>query len=480
MNSPFADKCTLMLSAKINDWGLDKIYEIEDNLDSLEESTNEIVEYLKDIKFSMPLGLALRRYICNKYCQKIEDGDFTYSYTLSNQDIIKLKDYMLESYNFSGDEIKEYAEIFEDINCKYNSDGGKLCLDFPKNEIKRMLKKDTHCSRDKMFLISFALHMDNENMQKFLTDILAEQTYNYRNPYEIIAYFCQSNEQYNSYCHFIELKNKYENSVSNQNSSTQETEDYTFFAKSTLKNDIKSENELMTFLLSNTANFNKYSSTAYNEFCALYDKALELTKIQSLSNDDYITDEKATTVDKFKEKEERINNAIELKAVTNSEQLAKEMLSCIPRCTKKYTRNNKTIYENDFINVSNNDNNTKSKKIKTTILPREITMNLPMRDRLDNLLSKKKAVERKDLVFMKFYVFSKYLEDKGEYTASDYNTFKYECDDMLVRCGFSKLYPANRFENLVLLSLLASNPFEMFETIIEYSFFSEPDYKSQK
>ena len=83
------------------------------------------------------------------------------------------------------------------------------------------------------------------------------------------------------------------------------------------------------------------------------------------------------------------------------------------------------------------------------MLSKEIAMNFPMRDRLDNLLSKKKAVERKDLVFMKFYIFSKYLEDKGEYTASDYNTFRYECDDMLVRCGFSRLYPTNRFENLL-------------------------------
>ena len=45
---------------------------------------------------------------------------------------------------------------------------------------------------------------------------------------------------------------------------------------------------------------------------------------------------------------------------------------------------------------------------------------------------------------------------------------------MLVRCGMSKLYPANRFENLILISLVSSNPFEMFEDIIEASFFNEP------
>ena len=72
------------------------------------------------------------------------------------------------------------------------------------------------------------------------------------------------------------------------------------------------------------------------------------------------------------------------------------------------------------------------------------------------------------------------LQEKEEYSAEDYFVFLEECNDLLVRCGMSRLYPGNRFENLILLSLLASNPFEMFENIIEYSFFNEPQPETEK
>ena len=106
-------------------------------------------------------------------------------------------------------------------------------------------------------------------------------------------------------------------------------------------------------------------------------------------------------------------------------------------------------------------------------------MNLLMKDRLDDLIRQLKPVERKDLVFLRFYVFSLDLQENGgEYSFSDYEIFMEECNDMLLRCGMSRLYPANRFENLIMLSLLAAYPFEMFENIIEYSFMNEPGQES--
>ena len=127
-----------------------------------------------------------------------------------------------------------------------------------------------------------------------------------------------------------------------------------------------------------------------------------------------------------------------------------------------------------FINIYNGEGGQDSKKIKTTELPKRITMNLPVSDRLWDLIRREKPVDRKDIVFMKFYVFSLYLQEKDEYSAEDYFIFLDECNDLLVRCGMSRLYPGNRFENLIMLSLLASNPFEMFENIIEFSFMNEP------
>ena len=175
--------------------------------------------------------------------------------------------------------------------------------------------------------------------------------------------------------------------------------------------------------------------------------------------------------------EERIAALKELiknENLINPEQLAKEMLACIPRATTERIKNGKKIVSNDFISIYNGEGGHDSKKTKTTELPKRITMNLPVSDRLWDLLRREKPVDRKDLVFMKFYVFSLYLQEKDEYSADDYFVFLDECNDLLVRCGMSRLYPGNRFENLIMLSLLASNPFEMFENIIEFSFMNEP------
>lgn len=476
MNATYNDNYTKMLDAKMNDWGLERIYEIEDNIEKLEENEEEIIKYLNNIRYSLPLGIALRRYICTKFGIKTKDG---YKVTLSDEKSYILKDFQSDDYDLQNDDIKEYIEIFQFINEKYNTDeSGNLSLEVPKPEIRRLLRSTTYCLRSKMFLLSFALHMNNKEMEKFLTDVLAEQTYNYRDPEEIIAMFCQSDERINTYPDYLRIKAKFSEEVKkNSIDDNSQKEDYTAFARVSFENEIKNEEELIAFLISNIPNFAGYSQTAYNEFMILYDKALEKSKLQSLSNDEYLVSDDATTDDKRLEQKERINRAIGLQKVKNTEQLAKAMLQFIPRANSKRIKNDKVIVSNDFISISNGEAGQKSKKIQTTTLPKEITMNMLVSDRLDDLIRQIKPVTRKDLVFMRFYVFSLDLIDKGSYLQSDYRDFIDECNSMLVRCGMSRLYPANRFENLILLSLLSSNPFEMFENIIEYSFINEPEFE---
>ena len=476
MNATYNDNYTKMLDAKMNDWGLERIYEIEDNIEKLEENEEEIIKYLNNIRYSLPLGIALRRYICTKFGIKTKDG---YKIILSDEKSYILKDFQSDDYDLQNDDIKEYIEIFQFINEKYNTDkSSNLSLEIPKPEIRRLLRSTTYCLRSKMFLLSFALHMNNKEMEKFLTDVLAEQTYNYRDPEEIIAMFCQSDERINTYPDYLSIKAKFSEAVKkNPIENNSQKEDYTAFARVSFENDIKTEEELIAFLISNIPNFAGYSHTAYNEFMILYDKALEKSKLQSLSNDEYLVSDDATTDDKRSEQKERIDRAIGLQKVKNTEQLAKAMLQCIPRASSKRIKNDKVIVSNDFISISNGEAGQKSKKIQTTTLPKEITMNMLVSDRLDDLIRQIKPVTRKDLVFMRFYVFSLDLIDKGSYLQSDYRDFIDECNSMLVRCGMSRLYPANRFENLILLSLLSSNPFEMFENIIEYSFINEPEFE---
>ena len=453
MSQTYNDNYTQMLETKINDWGLEKIYEIEDNITSLEKNESEIIEYLRDIRYSLPLGTALRRYICNKFGEKRGEA---YVVRLSDNDkSYMLKDFASDDYDLQNDDIKEYIELFQAINIKYNSaENGRLYLEIPKHEIRRLLRSTTYCLRAKMFLVSFALHMDSGETRKFLTDVLAEQTYNYRDPDEIIAFYCQSNECVNSYGHFLRIKRMFSEAVeASEPNLDKPIGNYTEFARESFENTILSENDLIGFLVANIPNFAGYSQTAYNEFMILYEKAMQKSSIYQIGDESH-----------------------KLIRVTNSEQLAKAMLEFVPRATFEREKNGKTVYSSDFISISNGEAGQKSKKAQTTSLPKEITMNMLVSDRLDDLRSEKKPVTRKDLVFLKFYVFSRDLEEKQKYSQDDYLDFIDECNAMLIRCGMSRLYPANRFENLILLSLLSSRPFDMFGNIIEYSFFNEPEY----
>jgi len=488
MSNTFNDGLTSFIALKMSDFE-EKIYEMEDNIRNPQKNVEEIIEYLKDVNISISFGRALRRYICNRY-GTFDATTNQYVFDLVEGESIRVEDYHKDDYNLSNTNCAEFTHLFLAINKLYNTDSdGKLWLDFPKGEARRLLQADSPCRREKMFLVSFALHMDSNETNKFLNDVLAEQTYNFRNPNEIIAFYCQSNEARNSYKKYCQLKQQYEMRVKTAVHLQKMDAGYTRFAKLKISNAIDNDEQLLQFLTENYANFIGFSQTAYEEFVALLKKAKELTTYQALSNDEHINDSAAFTREQYEEKVNRINSAIQSRPVMNNEQLAREMLACIPRYSKKYVRElkdkngNKTgetlkVVEHDFIAIRNGERGQEKEK-RTTILPKQITKNLLMSDRLNALEKQRKPVERKDLVFLFFYVFSKKIEKKGSYTTKDYNVFIDECNDMLNRCGMSNLYPANQFENLIFLSLLTSNPFEMFETIIEYSFFNEPSAEEE-
>lgn len=468
----YNDAFTEWIGARMDEWS-EKIYDIEDGLTSLEENEEDIIGYLKNIACSNPLGMALRRYICAKFGTKSEDGSF-HTLNLPNGKELKVSPFIREDYDIMNDDIAEYVEAFLDINAFYNTDeSGNLILDITKAEARRMLRVDTTCTREKMILLSFALRMDKDDVHKFLTDVLAEQTYNFRNPDEVIAYFCQASETHNSYSEYLRLKEAFRKIDTADDTSTEASVGYTLYAKRKMV-EISTEEQLMEFLKENSSNFRGFSQTAYDEFMKLYEKALSKATRQSFSNDDYIFAETESSAEKRRAQKEKIDRAIGLQAVTNTEQLAKAMIQFIPRETIEREKGGKTIITNDFIPIYNGEKGQKSSKKKTTDMPKEITMNLLMKDRIDDLIKRNKPVQRKDLVFLKFFLFSLYLQEKdGLYSAKDHQVFIDECNDMLVRCGMSGLYLANRFENLILLSMVSSNPFEMFENIIEYSFCEE-------
>ena len=152
----YRDAFTEWMGERMDEW-TEKIYDIEDGLSSLEENEEDIINYLKNIACSNPLGMALRRYICAKFGTKSSDDSF-YTLNLPNEKTLKVSPFIREDYDIINDDITEYVEALLDINAFYNTDkSGNLILDITKAEARRMLRVDTSCTREKMFLLSLLL-----------------------------------------------------------------------------------------------------------------------------------------------------------------------------------------------------------------------------------------------------------------------------------------------------------------------------------
>lgn len=464
---------TEFISVKMDEWA-EVIYDIEDRLVRLEDNIPALMDYLKDLRYSMPLGLGLRRYLCS-HCGTKNDTGTLLRFPDGSEHTVR--DLMSDGYDIQTDDVKTFADLFLAINREKNGD--LLEKTFPRAEVNRIIKHTSSCTRQKLFDISFALGMTSKDVHWFLTSVLMEQTYNMRSPEEVIAYFCQSHEPYNSYAEYQHLRKRYKKECETAADSGTKTAGYTQLAHSRMEFDVHIEEDLMRFLRENRKNFAGYSQTAYAEYLRLVDRAMECSEIQRFASDEYLNSKTVTDPVQRAKQEELISRSIEIRPAENTEQLARAMLSCIPRATKEYDRGGRKIVESDFIPIYGGERGQKSKKVQTTLLPKEITMNLLMKDRLDDLLAQKKPVERKDLVFLRFYVFCMGLQKKENYGSSDYLDFLDECNAMLVRCGMAKLYPANRFENLLLLSLVSDNPFEMFESIIDASFINETGIETE-
>ena len=95
---------------------------------------------------------------------------------------------------------------------------------------------------------------------------------------------------------------------------------------------------------------------------------------------------------------------------------------------------------------------------------------MPFSDRLWDIIRQKKAVERKDIIFLKFFLLACTVEDDGYEPTTDSIDFIKECNSILANCGMAGLYPGNRFENIVLLSLMTEDPYIRFSDLIYESF----------
>lgn len=395
------------------------------NIDEL-YSTENAIEYLNDKRNTMNFSFELRRFICKKFGEKTKDNK--YICILKNEK--EEKKIILDSFDLDNFSLNEY----EDLILFY---GKKNNVHISRADARRWVKDEVSCKRHKLFQISFALEMTIEETNMFLTKILCEQGYNFRNEEEIIYYFCRKNNiSYNRATELIEIASNIEDNKKLENKDI-----YTKHFKKEVEA-INREEELLDYIKKNKHNFKGFSKTAKDKFIEALNTALELAKL--------------------KENDEKMNK----------DRLEKVMLDGFPRGDKKYG--------NEFESI-------KKSKIK------DILDNITKRDKMDAIIKDKRAVTRKDLIFLNFFnraVLSngeervihdgKYGEESKYYfdlaqnnPIENMKSFREEMDDILMEVSMGKLYIPNRFDNFILLSLCYDKPLEYFQDLIDESFYNK-------
>lgn len=408
-------------------------YGYDENSELDEESEKKlrqgIIAYINDLKCTMTIKYALRRYICSafgtydgqqdKYLFELEDAEGKIS-------VVSVGNYAAEDYELSDEDLETYVVIWKNVCAKYNTCQDKendlVCTT---SEIKRYIRDTEVCKRDTMFRIAFALHMDNNMTVQFLTNVLADRGYNYRVPEEIIYHFCQSHPEYNSYCKAKEFIDRYNSSV--RDSASAVTENYTGKAVWTMDTGITTPEQLFAFLEQYQPNFDGSSRTIYANFMNLYNAALDCAQCMNPGSDE---------------------------PIDNPEALAKEIFACIPRTYRKGSQ------EGDFVKINANTSSLYSGVLNSALLS----------DRMRKIIKGTVSAQKKDLIILYFYVFCTQIELKGGKCIYNYETFRLEMNAILMECGMSGLYALNRFDNLVMLSFWSVNPYEFFGDVINESF----------
>lgn len=409
--------------------------ETKKELDERKNNKNKTIEYLNEKRNTINLGFSLKRYICENFSIGFNEAEDRYLCVIKFDDD-EIKEFSLDNFqdeNCSIDEYVEFMKILADKN------GIKVSKQVIRNWIE-----DKLCIRRTFFeKLSFILEMNPESVVVFLNKSLAEKGYNFRNPKEIIYYFCHNNKL--KVKKSEELIKEYEN-IKNSNNDRDE-----FKYTDTLKNEIGNinhENELLEYLKNNKSSWTNMSKSIQSEFTNLIE---DIKKLLSLL---YPTED------------------------INNDFLERFILQGMPRETKGQDTKNNTASE--FVSH-------KESKLK------ELLDNILKRDKIDKRLQGKAEATRKDLVFLSFIKFTLLIGGYEEIMESDefgeeatelseeqeknpvqsMLYFREITDAMLLKNGMGQLYIPNRFDNLILLSLCSERPYEYFSDVIEDSFPTE-------
>ncbi|MCL2828258.1 MAG: hypothetical protein FWD99_05905 [Oscillospiraceae bacterium] len=341
-----------------------------------------------------------------------------------------LKRYIYLKTGMAGDycavDVREYQHIIVDSFAENNTPKSFSETTAKMSALSKNWLTQVTVNRSVIFLLGFGLNMSAEDVSRFLTKALCERDFNFKDPVEIIYWYCFKNGY--KFSKMLALRRQYEALAPTFGYAVYG--DRTVGVRDTIKG-VKDDEALLRYL----AGFKQGNltgsagMTAGQWFSDLY------LKCKGLIADFYNADEL----------ERRANKTWSPADITEGD--VEKVLCC-----------------GTPVNHSGNLERLSASKLSKYFSGKRFS-----RQHIAALLSKSVAVDRFDLMTLNFFLFSQneaYAHDRK----NRYIAFVDSTNEMLEACMMGELYIANPFECFLLMCILSDCPLATYADVWEMSF----------
>lgn len=380
---------------------LDLMYGAVDDAYFRDRDAELIYKALENGMKAIPFYKYLKRYI---YRKAELEGDYN---------LIPIKDYQLI-----------IREAFADNNTppSFVPTSAKLSA-LSKNWLSQQTVK-----RGVVFLLGFGLNMSVDDVNDFLTKALREPGINFKDPFEIICWYCYKNH-YN-YLKFEKLWQAYQDMPAGMLDMSAIYLDRTVGFRQSA-GAVHDDASLLAHLsrLKTDNNRSKLSVTARLHFDRLYDAARDA--VAEIHNSD-----------------EESTRTVTREDITPSD-IEHVICAAIP-----LDRHGNLMP----VKLSKFNEHFHGKKFS--------------RQHVSEILAGEAEIERFDLITLNFFVYSQNLDEHPD-RKNRYISFVDSTNDMLYSCGMGELYVANPYECFILMCILAEDPLGTYADVWEMSYEKE-------
>lgn len=398
-----------------------------------------------------------------------EDSQVIYDHLLEQMKLVSFGDflkryiYLKAGFDepFEDVDLKEYQSII--VNC-FRENGTPMSFTGTSSKPSVLAKNwltQLSVNRNVVLLLGFGLAMSAEDVSIFLRKALRERDFDFKNPFEIICWYCFKNKL--KYSSFVSLYNDY--LELSENGTDAILLDKTIGIRSKFVK-ITDEASLMEQLsyLKFSQKHNRVSVTAQSWFNHLYSKAQEIIAAE------FNKDEAEKTEEKVNGYIRKTDNSVRISMEEKSREVQR-----IRKEAKTWTAED--ITENDIEKFIYGgvpvDKNGNLRKFSISTLAKQFDNKRLNRQHLHDITSGKSDIDRFDLITLSFLVISQ--DPELENPQKRFSEFVDFTDSILEDCSMGKLYVANPYECFLLLCSLTDCPLGTYAEVFEKSYLENTD-----